>query len=236
VKEYDTLVNKKTKEEADLADISGYISDQVKNVVDILVALGFVEPGPDNTYIPTLLGKMAADVAEIHPIVFIQLLQNTDYLAQFSPKQLVGLFSCFTDIKVAQDVKMGCPNSKDSLLQKTVEKMDKLFIGLADQEHAKSMDTGINYNSALMYDLIDQIADWCDCETEQDCKYYIQQVLGEKGISVGDFSKGILKIATITKEIGSLCEKHGQVELQHKLASIEPMILKYITTAQSLYV
>jgi superfamily II RNA helicase len=238
VKEYDTLVDKKTKEESDLANISEYISDQVKNVVDILVALGFVEYGSEenSTYNPTLLGKMAADVAEIHPIVFVQLLQHSDYLAQFSPKQLVGLFSCFTDIKVAQDMKMGCPNSKDPVLQKTVEKLDKLFLGLADQEHAKSMDTGINYNSALMYDLIDQIADWCDCETEQDCKYYIQQMLGEKGISVGDFSKGILKIATITKEIGSLCEKHGQVELQHKLASIVPMILKYITTAQSLYV
>jgi hypothetical protein len=98
------------------------------------------------------------------------------------------------------------------------------------------MDTGINYNDVLMYDLVDLVAEWCDCETEQNCKYYIQQVLGEKGISVGDFSKGILKITTITKEIGSLCEKYGQIELQHKLASIEPMILKYITTAQSLYV
>jgi superfamily II RNA helicase len=238
VKEYDALVANMAKENAALADISGYITYQVKNVVDILVALGFVEPGANysNTYIPTLLGKMAADMAEIHPIVFIQLLEMTNKFAEFSPKQLVGLFSCFTDIKVSQDMKMGCPNSKDPLLQRTVEKMDKLFGELADREYAKSMDTGINYNSVLMYDLIDQIAEWCDCETEQECKYYIQKVLGEKMISVGDFSKGILKIATISKEIGSLCEKHGQVELQHKLASIEPMILKYITTAQSLYV
>jgi hypothetical protein len=238
VKEYDTLVNKKTKEEADLAGVSGYISDQVKKVVDILIELRFVEHSVENgdMYSPTLLGKMAADLAEIHPVVFVQLLEMTDYLVQFSPKQLVGLFSCFTDIKVAQDMKMGRPNSKDALLQKTVEKLDKLFVGLADSEHERSMDTGINYNSALMYDLVDQIAEWCDCETEQDCKYYIQQVLGEKNISVGDFSKGILKIATITKELGSLCEKHGHIELQHKMAAIEPMILKYITTAQSLYV
>jgi superfamily II RNA helicase len=238
VREYDTLVACLAKEESDLAGVSGYISDQVKNVVDILVELGFVEEVGQgaNMYSPTHLGKMAADMAEIHPIVFIQLLEKTDKFTQFSPKQLVGLFSCFTDIKVSQDMKMGCPNSKDQLLQQTVEKMDKLFIGLADKEHSRSMDTGINYHSALMYDLVDQIADWCDCETEQDCKYYIQQVLGEKGISVGDFSKGILKIATITKEIVSLCEKHGHIELQHKLVSIGPMILKYITTNQSLYV
>jgi superfamily II RNA helicase len=236
VKEYDILVSDLAKETAGLADISGYITDQVKNVVDILIGLGFVEEIGGDTYAPTYLGKMAADVAEIHPIVFIQLLQHTDRFAQFSPKQLVGLFSCFTDIKVAQDMRMGVPNSKDSLLQKTVEKMDMLFNNLADIEYKKSMNTGINYNDVLMYDLVDLIAEWCECDTEQNCKYYIQQVLGEKGISVGDFSKGILKIATITKEIGALCEKYGQIELQHKLASIEPMILKYITTAQSLYV
>jgi superfamily II RNA helicase len=239
VKEYDTLFSKKTQEEADLVRVSEYISEQVKNVVDILVVLGFVENAGTacgNMFVPTLLGKMAADVAEIHPVAFIQLLHQTDYFAQFSPKQLVGLFSCFTDIKVSQDMKIGHPTSKDPLLQKTVEKLENLFTVLADSENVKSMDTGINYNSALMYDLVDQITEWCDCETEQDCKYYIQQELGDKGISVGDFSKGILKIATITKEIGSLCEKHGHIELQHKLASIEPMILKYITTTQSLYV
>jgi superfamily II RNA helicase len=236
VKEYDILVSELAKETTGLADIFGYISHQVKNVVDILIGLGFVEEIGGDTYAPTHLGKMAADVAEIHPIMFIQLLQQTDQFAQFSPKQLVGLFSCFTDIKVAQDMRMGVPNSKDPLLQKTVEKMDLLFNNLADIEYKKSMDTGINYNDVLMYDLVDLVAEWCDCETEQNCKYYIQQVLGEKGISVGDFSKGILKIATITKEIGSLCEKYEQIELQHKLASIEPMILKYITSAQSLYV
>jgi superfamily II RNA helicase len=236
VKEYDTFVSELAKETAGLADISGYIPNQVKNVVDILIDLGFVEEIDADMYSPTHLGKMAADVAEIHPIVFVQLLQQTDQFAQFSPKQLVGLFSCFTDIKVAQDMRMGVPNSKDTLLQKTVEKMDQLFNNLADIEYKKSMDTGINYNNVLMYDLVDLVAEWCHCETEQNCKYYIQQVLDEKGISVGDFSKGILKIATILKEIGALCEKHGQIELQHKLASIEPMILKYITTAQSLYV
>ena len=236
VKEYDTFVSELAKETAGLADISGYIPNQVKHVVDILIGLGFVEEIGVDTYAPTHLGKMAADIAEIHPIVFVQLLEMTDQFAQFSPKQLVGLFSCFTDIKVAQDMRMGVPNSKDPLLQKTVEKMDQLFNNLADIEYKKSMDTGINYNNVLMYDLVDLVAEWCDCETEQNCKYYIQQVLSEKGISVGDFSKGILKIATISKEIGALCEKHGQIELQHKLASIEPMILKYITTAQSLYV
>jgi len=237
VKEYDELVALKLKEERQLQSTQGYIYEQVKQVVGILTELGFIEQSESSEdYIPTQNGKMAAEIAEIHPLVFIQLLHHTDGFQQFTPKQLVGLFSCFTDIKVAQDLKLGRPNSHDSLLQKTVEKMATLFHTMADLEYERSMDTGINYHNVLMYDLVDQIADWCDCETEQECKYYIQQILGDKGISIGDFSKGILKIATIVKEVGALCEKYGHIELQHKMASIEPMILKYITTAQSLYV
>jgi hypothetical protein len=200
--------------------------------------MGFIEQSnlAAETYSLTQNGQMASEIAEIHPLVFIQILNYTNDFQQFTSKQLASLFSCFTDIKVVQDVKLSRPNSQDCLLQNTVEKMDALFDTIADMEYARSMDTGINYRNALMYDIIDQLGEWCDCETEQECKYYIQQVLGEKGISIGDFSKSILKIATIVKEIGALCEKHGKIELQHKLASIEPMILKYIATTQSLYV
>jgi hypothetical protein len=237
VKEYDELVALKTKEEQQLENIGNYIREQVKQVISILLSMGFIEQINElDEYILTQNGKLATEIGEIHPLVFIQLLNYTEDFRQFTPKQIVGVFSCFTDIKVSEDVKLGCPRSTDPLLQKTVEKMGELFNHLADCEYKKSMDTGIHYNNVLMYDLVDQIAEWCDCETEQSCKYYIQQVLGEKHISAGDFSKGILKIATIVKEVRSLCEKYGKTELQHKMATIEPMILKYITTSQSLYV
>jgi hypothetical protein len=78
---------------------------------------------------------------------------------------------------------------------------------------------------------------WANCETETDCKYFIQQSIN---ISVGDFTKAIMKVAAIVKELMSMCEefegKDGFVELYYRLSKIEPMILKYITTAQSLYV
>lgn len=236
VQSYNELLAEYSKEQSSLATICEYIPSQIRNVINILMELGFIEECSQDEYIATHLGKMAAEVGEIHPILFIQLFQYSDQFATFSPKQLVSLFSCFTDIKVSPEIKLGFPNSKDPLLQKTVEKMDNLFQDLEHKECEKSMNTGISYHKC-MYDLVDEIVQWCDCETEQDCKYYIQKVLGEaKSISIGDFTKAILKIATIVKEVGSLCEKYGYVELQHKLASIEPMILKYITTTQSLYV
>ena len=235
VAEYDELVALKYKEDTCLCYIQEYILNQVQNVVDILVSLQFIKANDDQTYISTSAGKMAADLAEIHPIVFVQLIEYTQDFAQMTPTQLVGLLSCFTDIKVSQEKKVYAPASKDALLQKTVEKMDILFSELSDREYEKSMNTGFKYN-ALMYDLLDDIVLWCECQTEQECKYYIQNTLAEKGISVGDFSKAVLKIATIAKEVGALCETYGKTELQYKMSSIDPLILKYITVAQSLYV
>ena len=57
----------------------------------------------------------------------------------------------------------------------------------------------------------------------------------EKEISIGDFNKALLKIVTMAKELSNVCEEMGQIELLHKLGQIEPMILKYVTTSQSLY-
>jgi hypothetical protein len=69
-----------------------------------------------------------------------------------------------------------------------------------------------------------------------ECKEFIQRLGLEKEISVGDFTKAILKISTIAKELGAVCESVGEIELLNKLSQIDGMILKYITTAQSLYI
>ena len=78
--------------------------------------------------------------------------------------------------------------------------------------------------------------EWCNCENEQECKYFIQNRITEKEISIGDFSKAVLKISTIIKEFSNIAEQNGNVEFLHKLSKIDTIILKYITTNQSLYV
>jgi len=77
---------------------------------------------------------------------------------------------------------------------------------------------------------------WCDCNNETDCKYFIQNDVADKSISIGDFTKAMLKIVTITKEMMNVCELIGQIELMYKLSQIEGFVLKYVTTSQSLYV
>jgi hypothetical protein len=45
----------------------------------------------------------------------------------------------------------------------------------------------------------------------------------------------MMKITTIAKELSKVAEEIGQIELLHKLSKIEGLVLKYVTTAQSLY-
>ena len=67
-------------------------------------------------------------------------------------------------------------------------------------------------------------------------KDFIQGKISDKGISIGDFNKAMLKIVTISKEWIKVFEEIGEVSTVHKLSQIEGLILKYVTTSQSLYV
>jgi hypothetical protein len=61
-------------------------------------------------------------------------------------------------------------------------------------------------------------------------------VISEKEISIGDFTKAMMKIVTVAKELMNVCELLGAIDLMYKLNQIEGMVLKYVLTSQSLYV
>ena len=97
-------------------------------------------------------------------------------------------------------------------------------------------NNGSDSDLEIQYDLMDIIQEWCNAIDEQQCKWFIQTRLQERGISIGDFTKAILKISTIAKEIMNVCERFSKFELLEKMSKIDGYILKYITTIQSLYI
>jgi hypothetical protein len=127
-------------------------------------------------------------------------------------------------------------NSNDDLLQNTIKEMNNQYKYIQNIEITSEIHTGIIYDDALIFDIIDDSMEWCECCNETECKIFIQTKIADKGISVGDFTKAILKIATIVKEISGICEEIQHLDLLYKLNQIENMVLKYITTSQSLYV
>ena len=151
-------------------------------------------------------------------------MQDQCDFASYSCEQLIGLLACFTDVKVDEDQRNWFVTSEDPVLKTQLSKLHALF------EKYDETDSGLNY------DMTDYAMEWAKCENEEQCKYFIQMRLYEKKISVGDFVKAILKISTIAKELSSVAEEYGKIELLNKLSKIDGFILKYVTMSQSLYV
>ena len=212
-----------------------YIQSQIDNICKILEAEDLIER-METGYSLTKKGKMASNLAEIHSVIGAVILNKWDLFKDFTVKQLIGLFSCFTDIKVPEDCRRLAPNSKDPFLKTKIKELNDIVLDYEKTEQQHGLETGIQYYNILCYDIVDEIQEWVDMETEQQCKYFIQTQIYDKEISIGEFTKAVLKIATITKEFMTIAEEMGEIELLHKLSQIEPLILKYITTAQSLYV
>ena len=187
-------------------------------------------------YTFTYLGEIASNIAEVHPLILSKHMMKWNQFSEFSEIQLVAFLSVFADVKVPESRAL-YPRTKDPFLKLRLEELSLEYRRLNNHELSKEMYTGLNYDDALMYDLVDDMIDWCLCETEQQCKYFLQQrITFELGISVGDFTKACMKISTISKELSNVCEKMGFVECLFKLSRVDTHILKYIATTQSLYV
>jgi superfamily II RNA helicase len=236
-KELETIQIELRKETEQLLYLESFIDSHVGKICNMLEESRFIEKEDNtNNYILTQKGVISANTAEVHPLVIADIIETWDYFCEFTPIQLVGLFSCFADVKVNKDMKRFTPSDEDVFLKNKINEISKRYEHYDKIELERDMRTGINYNDPINFDITDEAMEWCSCENEEQCKILIQSKIMEKGISIGDFTKAILKISVISKELCSVCEKIGEIDLLHKLSQIDSLVLKYITVNQSLYV
>lgn len=235
VREYMKLQEQEKTDKYELEYLGIYIAEQTQKIVNIMLKESFISCY-DGVYSFTNTGAIASYISEIHPLIMASFMVNTNYFEDFSEKQLVGLFSCFTDVKVANDVAVSVPCNYDEFLKIKINELKKIYTHYQKTELESDVRTGYRYEDALMYDIIDYVIEWCDCSSEFECKELLAKLQYNLDVSIGDFTKAMLKIATITRELMNICEKINNIALLHKLSKIEGMILKYITTCQSLYI
>ena len=233
VREYYILREHQEKEMEHLDFLETYMEIQIQKVRDVLINQGFLAWNMDLTD----TGKMAAKIGEVHPLVWSKcILEKWNSFAGFSEKQIIGILSCITDIKIPEEYHFDTPNSVPDvfLKQRLVELQDE-YRTYENIEFERNLRTGISYDSVLQFDIIEEAMKWCDCETEEQCKYFIYSVLSEKNIGIGDFTKAMLKIATIAREWTAIPILSEHTECIFKLSQIDRLVLKYIATNQSLY-
>jgi superfamily II RNA helicase len=217
-------LNKLQKE---LDDTSSYIDNNVAIVLNLLLEESFV----DVERKLTLKGKIASHLREIHCLVFATLIERNEF-DSLSIKQIVAVLSCFTSISVKDELKAMVLNSNDILVQDVVSKIERMYSNYKQKETHLNFDT----TDTMHYDLVNYVSGWCDCESVEECKFFLQTLEAEKEIFLGEFVKALLKINTISFELEKVAEMIGNIELLSKLREIPQLTLKYIATNQSLYV
>lgn len=239
VQSYNLLSRETVLARDHVSGLNTYLETQTNIVCDIMEKYGFIIRGePDKTYSLTLLGQVAAQIAETHALVMAKCIMEWP-TNNFSVVQLIGMLSCFTDVKVPEEYRAQYPKTQDSFLLDRINELQNMFHVFEKEEFEREVHTGIKYEHAIQFDLVDEFMGWAECNDEMMCREFMQTLtMSEKAVSAGDFTKAGMKICALAKELETMCSVvaiDGAIELQHKLSQIPEKILKYITTTQSLY-
>jgi len=215
--------------------INSYIKSGVGCVLTLLKEEEYIEGdfNDETTLKLTLRGKIASQLREVHCLIFSRILEDKT-IDKLSAKQLVAIFSIFTNITVQDDFKDNFPKSNDIEVQKVVNLITKMYSDYNKKETNYNINTGFDYN--IHYDLLNYVEEWCDCNDVETCKALLQKIGTEKEIFLGEFVKSLLKINNISSEMEKIAEMTGNIAFLSKLKEIPNMTLKYVVTNQSLYV
>ena len=207
------------------------IQNEVANLLDVMEEFKIIErddgahASPCAYILTQDRGMIASSIAETNPVLMALICTKWNYFEEFTSPELAAFFSIFTDARVNE---VWCEHE---MLADKIKSIDEIRFSLLDAQEARKIyvtETGLDN---FCYGLVDVIMKWCKCENEDECKTLIQ----EYELSIGDFTKAVLKISTLSREMIGMCEKINNIELMSKLAAIDGLILKYVTTNQSLY-
>ena len=212
-----------------------YISIQVENVCKLLKEKNFIIDR-ENNYELTELGENASNISEIHSLVITEILEKFNYFEEYDTQEIIGILSIFSDIKIKEELKSSIPNTKNTKIKEIVNEIKDLYLKYEILDSELCIYNGTDYENSITNDVIDVLQEWCKLEDEAQCKYFIGTSLEDKEISIGDFTKGILKISTISKELSKICNKMEKTLCLSKLEEVDTNILKYVATTQSLYI
>ena len=234
-KEIQTLEKEIKKGEQTVEYTRGYTDHHILLLYDILQEADFIHPTDESNSVNqfTEFGQMATYIREIHPLLGVDIIRFTEFCI-YSSKEIAIFLSIFTDIKTPEETRILRPSSKEiPNVIKDILKMETR----AEYYSRKETEVGLSIAPVeFTYDLVPLLSEWCQAPDELACKMFIQGSLAEAGISVGDFTKALLKIVVIVKEFIPIAENANDLTFLTNLKGVEQILLKYVATNQSLYV
>ena len=236
-REYESLKTGLQKKIRELDSTSQYITNQIHNVIHVLRKREIVHE--DSFTLTEVKGQICRQIAEVNPVLMTEIIVGFNDFAEFEPIHLAGFLSVFTDVRLDKSagyLEEVNPNncSNCGLVNDRIRDLNRICNSLIDDEEEVRIYSGENMDS-FSYTIVDDVMDWCLCENEGECRLLLQRLSEDKGVSAGDFTKAILKISTVVREFISVCENMGKIDLMNRLSKIDGLILKHVSTNQSLY-
>ena len=224
-------------------NIKKHVENELCDYIQILKENGYLEyeivegieiNGPESNLLITEKGKLAANIKECHSLVMSEfIVDNKDLLQDMTAKDLAIVFSIFTNIRVKDDEKMRWYEAR---ISENSRKGIKKINGILDKYYDIETKNKTNFweEYYVHYDMCEFISNWCDAETEQECRVIYNEAKNYE-IFLGDFQKAILKIVNIVHEIEKVGLLLENLELMSKLSIVPNLLLKSVAINQSLY-
>lgn len=232
VSNYISKRDKLTKLKNQLVAIETSLETGVNKVLTLLTNGNYIEPYEDR-YKLTSKGHIATFLRETPCLIFAELMESNE-LHKYTPVELVGILSCFTNISVHEDKKTYFPKSTNKAVELAISNIDEMCRKHSNIEFTNNIETGVEYT--MQFDLVDYVIQWCDCTNDTECKLLLQQISFDKDIFLGEFIKAIFKINNIASEMETVAEQFGDMMFLSTLKQIPILTLKYVATNQSLYI
>jgi len=196
---------------SELVTHKSFIQSMITDEFIKLADQGFVEYS-ENVPQLTRLGVVASQLNEVN-YLFSKVVVSGK-LESMTTRQLVGIFSCFTDMK--------CEDGSSIPVTSDLE-VERIMYDIIEVNEADVFQ--------MVFDFIDVAMEWCDCEDESSCKRLLQR----NRVFLGDFVKGMIKIVNIAREVEKVA-LFLESPLLETVSNIPNKVLKYMVNNQSLYI
>lgn len=224
--------------ESEMVAVANYAQGKVENVLSVLAERGISASNVCANGIGigcTNEDKMliCSSIAEVNPVLMTALFEEYNDFADFTPELIASFLTLFADVRIRVDDEFYVENP---FLDYAFVQFKHVCDDLGECERAHGLEDPVDSEEFLYSALIaDDVLEWCRSDTETACKQVLYDLMSYKGIGVGDFTKALLKISTVVRELISVCEKTFKIELRSRLSQIDRLLLKHVTTNQSLY-
>ena len=229
-----TSYNDKKKEIKDIEELllinDGYLNTNIKKMLNLMISNGILI----DEFTLSVIGKISSQLKEV-PCLVIGKMIGTNIFSQYSAKQLTCIFSCLSVI--GKESECGCGENEKKTeygINDIINEIKNEYMVYEDFEINNYIDTGVEYylNDAF----IEYVSEWYDSQSAEECMNVIKKIEQDKGVFLGEFVKGIIKINNISNEIEKIAETIGDISLLDKIKDIHLNTLKFVATNQSLYI